>query len=109
MIYQWWASDIVDPNEQLTFMLDPGIGGTQSYWSFYNNAEIVDLLAKARSEFSDEARSKLYAKVQDLQAADVPHVPILYSPGMFAVSDKVHGFDVLRTGTYFLQNIWLEK
>ena len=109
MIYQWWASDIVDPNEQLTFMLDPGIGGTQSYWSFYNNAEIVDLLAKGRSEFSDEARSKLYAKVQDLQAADVPHVPILYSPGMFAVSDKVHGFDVLRTGTYFLQNIWLEK
>jgi peptide/nickel transport system substrate-binding protein len=109
MIYQGWASDIPDPDQQLTFMLDPEVGGVESYWTFYENPVVTEQLAAARAEFDETARGDLYAEIQDIQAVDLPQIPLLFQPFLFAQSDSVNGFEVLPTGNYFLQNVWLSE
>jgi peptide/nickel transport system substrate-binding protein len=109
MIFQGWASDIPDPDQQLTFMLDPEVGGVESYWTFYENPEVTELLAQARLEFDETARGELYAQVQEIQAVDLPHVPLMFFPYLFAEREEVEGFEVLPTGNYLLQNVWLSQ
>jgi peptide/nickel transport system substrate-binding protein len=108
MIFQGWASDIPDPDQQLTFMLDPEIGGVESYWTYYEDPEVTELLATARTSFEDEDRAAAYAEVQEIQATALPHIPLIFTPFLFAAQDSVKGFEVLPTGNYLLQNVWLE-
>jgi peptide/nickel transport system substrate-binding protein len=108
IIYQGWASDIPDPDEQLSYMLDPS-GGGESYGTYYGNPQITTLLASARSEFDTTQRAADYAQVQTLSAQDGPYVPLLFEPFMDAYSNKVHGFTQLPTGFTFYQNVWLSK
>lgn len=109
MIYQGWGSDIPDPDEQLTFMLDPEAGGVESYWTFYDSSEVVEKVTAARQEFDEDARSELYAEIQDIQAVDLPHVPLVFQPFLWAEADEVQDFEVLPTGNYRLQDVWLDS
>jgi peptide/nickel transport system substrate-binding protein len=107
MIWQGWASDIPDPDEQLSFMLDPGVGGTESYYTYYSNPTILSLLASARGEFDPSTRAADYKQVQSLTATDGPYVSLTFEPWVDAWSNKMHGMNQLPTGTTFYQDIWI--
>jgi peptide/nickel transport system substrate-binding protein len=109
MIWQGWASDIPDPDQQLTFMLDPEVGGVESYWTYYDDPEVTALLAEARGELDEDARAELYAEVQQLQIEALPQIPLLFMPYLWAQRDSVQGLEVLPTGNYLLQNVWLAE
>lgn len=108
MVFQGWGSDIPDPDQQITFMVDPVSGGVESYWTFYDNPEMTALVESARREFDDDARAAIYAEIQALHLEDLPHIPLVFQPNPFAQSDRVQGFQVLPTGNYFIQDVWLE-
>jgi peptide/nickel transport system substrate-binding protein len=107
MVYQAWSSDIPDPDEQLSFMLDPGVGGGDSYSTYYNNPRIVSLLAQARSKFDTAKRAVDYQQAQDLNAQDGPFVPLTFEPFVAGWSNSVHGMNQLGTGMTYYQNIWM--
>ena len=108
MIYQGWSSDIPDPDEQMSFMLDPN-GGGDSYSTYYDNPKIVQLLAAARQEFDTTTRAADYKQVEQLNATDGPFVPLDFEPFADGWSNKVHGFNQLSTGATLYQNVWLSR
>jgi peptide/nickel transport system substrate-binding protein len=100
-------NDISDPDEMADFELDYKDGGSQSYWSSFNNPAIVKLVHQAEAETVPAKRASLYAKIQALVAGDAPFVPLDYPPYIYAGSTKVQGFAVNPGGAYRLEDVWL--
>jgi peptide/nickel transport system substrate-binding protein len=100
-------NDISDPDEMADFELDYKDGGSQSYWSSFNNAAITKLVHQAESQTSPAKRTALYAKIQSLVAGDAPFVPLDYPPYIYASSTKVQGFAVNPGGAYRLEDVSL--
>lgn len=99
-----WASDIPDPDEQLTFMLDPKAGG-ESYYTGYDNPTVTDLINKARATLDSDRRAQLYAQVQQTVAQEVPQLPLSNQSNAYAWSRKVQNLDVNPMGILDLQSI----
>jgi peptide/nickel transport system substrate-binding protein len=104
----YWTNDIVDPDEVTAFDVDPKGGGGQSYFTFYNNPQIVKWVRQAEVTFNTKQRAALYAKIQRAHAREVPQIPLFYSPLAYAFSDKVQGFHVSPLGIYPLADVWLK-
>jgi peptide/nickel transport system substrate-binding protein len=60
---------------------------------------------RAQTTFSPVARRTLYAEIQRLADADVPQIPLYYSPLVYGVARNVHGFRVYPLGNYHLENV----
>lgn len=103
-----WASDIADPDEQLTFMLDPSAGG-DSYYTGYDNAKVTDLVNRARVTVNPGKRQNLYAQVQQIVAQDVPQLPISNQAGVYAWSRTVKQFRVSPMGTMDLLDVGIGR
>jgi peptide/nickel transport system substrate-binding protein len=104
-----WTMDIPDPDEQISFMLDPEKGGGESYSTGYNDPQMVGWVRAAEREFDLRKRQALYSGIQAKHAAEVPQIPILFATQSFAYSDRVHGFFVNPMGNRHLEDVWLEK
>lgn len=98
-----WASDIPDPDEQLSYMLDPDAGGN-SYYTGYSNSEVTRLINEGRQTLDSERRAEIYAQVQQIAAQDVPQLPISNQGNPYVWSQKVQGFWVNPMGTIDLLN-----
>lgn len=107
--YEAWASDIPDPDEQISFMCDPVGGGAGSYSTDYKNPQVVEWVHEAEKAFDESKRAELYSKIQAQVAQDAPWVVLHFIPWQYAFSDKVHGFFVYPTANYHLQDVWLSK
>ncbi len=105
--YEAWASDIPDPDEQISFMTDPVGGGAGSYSTDYSNPTVIDWVHQAEQEFDATKRAALYSKIQAQVAQDAPWAVLHFVPYQYAFSDAVHGFFVYPTGNYHLQDVWL--
>lgn len=99
-----WVSDISDPDEQLTFMLDPN-GGSNSYYTGFNNAEINKLLAEARATLDPKVRTAAYDRIQQIAAEQVPQLPLWHQQAPYLWSKRVRQFSVNPMGTIDLVNI----
>jgi peptide/nickel transport system substrate-binding protein len=79
-----WVPDFFDPdNFTEPFLLCEEVGkngctkGGSQYWgSFYNNSEMNQLLAQQRLEKDPVKRNRIFAKIQDILARDVPFIPL---------------------------------
>jgi peptide/nickel transport system substrate-binding protein len=100
-------NDISDPDEMADFELDYKDGGSQSYWSSFNNPAITKLVHQAEAQTSPGKRAALYARIQALVAGDAPFVPLDYPPYIYASATKVQGFAVNPGGAYRLEDVWL--
>jgi peptide/nickel transport system substrate-binding protein len=98
--------DIADPDELVTFAVDPS-SGAKSFYTDYNNANVVKWTHAAERTFNTGDRQKLYSDIQDQAAKDAFMAFLYYSPYRYAFSDKVHGFFVYPTGNYHMENVWL--
>jgi peptide/nickel transport system substrate-binding protein len=104
--FSYWTMDITDPDELVTFAIDPK-GGAKSFFTFYDNPAVTKLSHQAQRETNTTKRAALYSKIQRLAAADANMVYLYYSPYRWAYTNKLHGFYVQPLGNYHLEDAWL--
>lgn len=108
MTTSYWTMDIADPDELVSFSVDPS-QGSHSFQTWYNNPAAAKAAQAAAREFDPAKRQVLYNKVQKLAAEDAFMGFLYYSPFRYAYTSKLHGFQVYPTGNYHLEDAWLQK
>ena len=108
LAFQYWTMDIADPDELVTFAVDPA-GGAHSFYTDYNNPTVVKLSHEAQRETNIPKRAQLYTQLQKLASHDAFMGFLYYSPFRYAYSSKLHGFNVYPLGNYHLEDAWLSK
>ncbi|HXQ39740.1 MAG TPA: hypothetical protein VN821_00635, partial [Candidatus Udaeobacter sp.] len=83
-----------------------GDEGTFAVWTFYNNLDVNKLAADANQETDPAKRTQLLLKMQQQINEDAPYLWLYWSPARTAVTKNVHGFKVLPTGNYWLEDVW---
>ncbi len=105
--FSYWTMDIADPDELVSFAIDPKGGGAQSFYTGYNNPKLVTLSHQAQRTEDKAKRTQLYAQIQKIAADDAFLGFLYYSPFRYATSSKVHGFEVYPLGNYHLEDVWV--
>jgi peptide/nickel transport system substrate-binding protein len=100
-------NDISDPDEMASFQCDPENGGSESFWTGYNNPEVVKLVRDAAAEMDSTKRGEMYSQIQAMVAQDAPFVALTYPPSIYVTTAKVNGFAVNPAGAYPLGSVWL--
>ncbi|MDX6598265.1 MAG: peptide/nickel transport system substrate-binding protein [Gaiellales bacterium] len=104
----YWTMDIADPDELVSFSLDPA-QGAHSHQTYYNNPKVAAMTRNAAKEFDPKKRQALYSQIQKIASEDAFMAFLYYSPFRYANTDKVHGFQVYPTGNYHIEDVWLSK
>jgi peptide/nickel transport system substrate-binding protein len=107
MGFSYWTMDIADPDELVSFAIDPKGGGASSFYTGYDNPKLVTLSHQAQRTEDTATRTQLYAQIQKIAADDAFLGFLYYSPFRYASSSKVHGFQVYPLGNYHLEDVWL--
>ncbi|SDC15516.1 peptide/nickel transport system substrate-binding protein [Sanguibacter gelidistatuariae] len=102
------TSDVADPNGIVSFQADPE-GGTNGYWTHYNNPEVTALIAQGRTLPDGAERTAVYSEIQATIAGDAPFIPLSYPSNIKASQATVQGLTVLPNGSVRLQDTWLTK
>lgn len=108
MGFSYWTMDIADPDELVTFAIDPA-GGAEQFYTGYRNPEAVALSHRAQREEDPDVRAGLYKQIQAMAANDAFLIFLYWSPFRYAYSNKLHGFKVTPLGNYHLEDVWLAK
>jgi peptide/nickel transport system substrate-binding protein len=106
--FSYWTMDIADPDELVSFAVDPS-QGAKSFYTDYSNANVIKWTHEAERTFDTAKRQQLYSSIQRQAAQDAFMGFLFYSPYAYATSKKVHGFYVYPTGNYHMENVWLSK
>ncbi len=106
--HSYWTMDIADPDELVTFAVDPE-AGAHSFYTGYDNAQVIADTKLAEKSFDDATRQKLYSNIQKQSAEDAFMAFLYYSPFSYSYSSKVNGFEVYPTGNYHLEDVTLAK
>ncbi|QRG66693.1 ABC transporter substrate-binding protein [Brevibacillus choshinensis] len=104
----YFSTDIIDPDELTSFEV-VSTGGTDAYHTGYKNPKVDELADKARAELDEEKRKEMYMEIQKLVSEDATFLFLYYKPASYAVQNYVKGFNVLSTGNYRLEEVWLNK
>ena len=107
MFIDYAINDISDLDEMASFEVDVKNGGSESYWSNYDNPKAIALVHEAEAEYDNTKRAALYSQIQEIVAEDAPFVALDYPPYIYAVSHNVNGFAVNPGGAYRLEDVWL--
>ncbi len=67
-----------------------GTGGAANY-SHFSNAEVDELLAKARSLTDNEARGACYRRIQEIEAEELPIIPVVEMATYYICRSNVSG------------------
>lgn len=108
MTLSYWTMDIPDPDELVTFAVDPN-SGAKSFYTGYDNPAVVKDAAAAEQSYVSSQRAALYTKIQVMAAKDAFLGFLYYSPYAYATRSTVHGFYVTPLGNYRLENTWISK
>jgi peptide/nickel transport system substrate-binding protein len=104
--FSYWTMDIADPDELVTFAIDPD-GGADSFYTGYHNPKAVALSHQAQREQDQGKRAQLYSQIQAITAQDAFLGFMYYSPFRYAYSNKLKGFRVNPLGQYHLEDVSL--
>ena len=103
-----WTMDIADPDELVSFAVDPTTGA-KSFYTGYNNKAVIAATHDAQKAFDPAVRQAKYTFIQKTAAEDAFMAFLYYSPYQWAYSKKVHGFLPYPTGNYHLEDVTLSK
>ena len=103
-----WTMDIADPDELVSFAVDPTTGA-KSFYTGYNNAAVVSATHAAQKSFDPAVRQAKYTFIQKQAADDAFLAFLYYSPYQYSYSTKVNGFLPYPTGNYHLEDVTLSK
>jgi peptide/nickel transport system substrate-binding protein len=110
-------ADLKKGNYQMTLMQIPEIAEPDLYTNFfasyrvptrdnldaggnrarYRNDEVDRLLDEGRRTLDRAGRKKIYARIQEILARDVPVVSLWHEDNIVAMRKNVHGFEMLPT------------
>jgi peptide/nickel transport system substrate-binding protein len=76
---------------------------------FYDNAEVADLLEKAKVEMDAAKRKSLYEQAQQLIADDVPMVPLYNNKSLAAANKHVKGFNGAPSTSHYFYTAYYEE
>ena len=76
---------------------------------FYVNPEMDRLIQQGRNTVDLEQRKKIYARVQEILARDLPYINLWYIDNVVVHSRRVQNFEVSPSGNYdFLNTVTLQ-
>jgi peptide/nickel transport system substrate-binding protein len=102
----YMTSDIVDPDELVSFAM-AGDAGTLAIWTLYNNNTVNSLARQAAETADRQKRLQLYYQLDRIHHDDAPMIFLGHAPSVTLTSSAVQGFKVLPTGNYRLEEVWL--
>ncbi|MGE5703032.1 MAG: ABC transporter substrate-binding protein [Clostridia bacterium] len=102
-----WIGDNGDPDNFLYVLLDKNNIGSGNR-SRYANEEVHKLLIAAQSEPSQEKRSEMYKKAQELIFNDIPIVPLAHATPPIAGKANITGYVPHPTGSESMENVDLK-
>ncbi len=100
-----WTGDYNDPNNFLYTFFGP----TGQQQQGYDNPRIIELLDEARSAPSQEDAVRLFQEAQTLIAQDVPRIPIVHSPPVYAAKQSLQGWTPSPFGHEPWKGLSIEK
>ena len=100
-----WTMDISDPDELLTFALNPVEGGTDAFYTHYNNPKVIAAVKLGQTTTDTAARQKAYSLAQKLTADEAMMIFAYNAPYVYAWSNKVTGFQVTPTLSYHMEDV----
>ncbi|HEY8286821.1 MAG TPA: ABC transporter substrate-binding protein [Chloroflexota bacterium] len=105
----YMTSDIIDPDELVSFAMGGTPGGTNSIWTYYNNPTVNSLAARAAGILDRGQRQKLYDQANQIFHDDAPMIFLYRTPSLTLTSSKVQGFKVLPTGNYRIEEVYFSS
>jgi len=100
-----WQADTLDPNDFLTALLGSELIGDTNR-SRFRNAEMDNLLKRARRENASRIRVQLYRQVAELFLREMPFVPLYHASTFTARRHGVRGLVIGPTGLLRLDKAW---
>ncbi len=92
MAYGYGTSDNLDPNENLTYSIDPVVGGADAAYTHWNDPQVVNLFHQTQTAINTATRAKLYDQLQKLIMEQGPFMWLVNPTNSYAYHDNVHGF-----------------
>ena len=100
MVLMGWTGDNGDPDNFLHVLLSgENAKVPASNLSFYTNADVDDLLRRARTETHQHQRALLYQKIQEMIHHDVPLIPLAHSVVALPADARVQNLVIEPTGS----------
>ncbi|WP_214480482.1 ABC transporter substrate-binding protein [Bacillus sp. SM2101] len=93
-----WTGDNGDADNFLNVLLSGGSIGSNNY-SYYDNAEVNELLKEAQTTADEDTRNDLYKQAQEIIKDDAPWIPLVHSKPMLAGKENITGFLPHPTGS----------
>jgi peptide/nickel transport system substrate-binding protein len=106
--FSYWTMDIADPDELVTFAVDP-TSGAHSFFTDYKNQQVIDWTHAAEREFDTSKRTTYYNDIQRQASQDAFMAYLYWSPYRYATTNKLHGFFVTPLGNYHMEDAWLSS
>lgn len=116
--YEWgtFFSDIKSNNFQLYSLRWTGVSEPDIYYylfhskstpplganrGYYKNSEIDELLEKGRTTYDKEIRIKIYSRIQEILADDLPYINLWYLDDVVIKSKELKGFIIYPGGELY--------
>jgi peptide/nickel transport system substrate-binding protein len=106
MFHDSLSLDIMDPRENVPYMVDPSVGGDAAY-ADYRVPEVIAWSNQAQETIDQATVRRAYEEIQQQIQLNCPFLPMYYSPYSYATSTRLQGLVVPPTGDYRLQDLWL--
>jgi peptide/nickel transport system substrate-binding protein len=91
--YWFWGPDILDPIDTLSFAPNGKVGGERARWTSANaDAEILDIVARARVESDPEGRVEVFTQLQEYLRENGPWAPFLQPDVQTAYRSELTGY-----------------
>jgi peptide/nickel transport system substrate-binding protein len=108
MNVSYMTSDIVDPDELMSYAVVPA-GGTDAVWTYYKSPTVDKLGVEAAGAPDRAVRQRLYDQINATQHEEAPMIFLYHQPSLSVTSSKLQGFKVLTTGNYRLEKCWFSS
>jgi peptide/nickel transport system substrate-binding protein len=100
-----WTMDISDPDELLTFALNPAEGGSFSFYTNYDNAAVKAAVKRGQTNVDRKIRQAAYSFVQKKTADDAMMAYVYNAPYIYAYRSNITGFQVTPTFSYHMEDV----
>ena len=100
-----WTGDYLDPNNFLFTHFGPGNEAEAGY----KNQELWDLLARAGAAPTQEEAAALFKEAGMIINRDVPRIPIVHAPPVYAARQALQGWTPSPFGSEPFKDVFIEK